>query len=66
MEFLINGEMVDESDMTPEQWEMLYEAESAYEQFREGQYVDPMEIEEPTLAMISEGGFDNEFVRDCD
>ena len=57
MEFLINGVFVDESEVTPEQWEDIYEKDM--EAQCEATHVDPMELEEPTLDV--EGGFDREY-----
>lgn len=52
MEFLINGVLVGESDVTPQQWEDMYEKDMA--ENIEATHADPMEREIP-----------EEFLKDC-
>lgn len=53
MEFLIDGVLLDESEVTPQQWEEMYEKDM--QDNIEATHVDPNEQEEPL-----------EVLKDCD
>lgn len=59
---LVDGSDVDDSELTPDQWDALYAMDMA--DYAESVYVDPAEMEE--ISSIIEEGFDGEVLRDCD